>query len=264
VTSGYDASYRLNRRETKCNLSLVIDIIVKMKTSTLLSAFAALCGSALFAAACSSESKPPEPEPYVPPVTERDSGVVADTAPPIPSGIAASKAVCADYITCSVAATPAAASGVITDYGSTSNCWKGTEAEAKLCEKACADGKVRLAGLTRRVECGYKACTPAGDTFLVTNECDVCLRTQTEDRCCAERAKCAANTACVTFAEATWARCANDKFGAGPLAQLRPHARELSTCLDEYQGTSPAAYADFKALQACVGNCGNSCTRRRN
>jgi hypothetical protein len=228
---------------------------------------AAVVSIALAAAvgtACSSQSVPQEPDTYTPPAPNRDAGQASDSTAidgnTLDSAIVVSREVCASYIKCAEAATPGAAGAAVAQFGSASNCWKGTAAEAKICEKSCVEGTLQLGASSRLAACNYAACTSTTESFAFTRTCDACLRTQTMDRCCAERAKCAEGTACNTFAELTWARCGNDRYFGN---NLYPHARELSACLDQYNSTSPAAYADFKALQACVSDCQNTCTRRR-
>jgi hypothetical protein len=221
----------------------------------------AIVGAALLSAACASDNPPVEPE-YLPPAPTRDAGgsgdASVDTGPTLPIGIAASKEVCAGYIKCTAAATPASGAAAVERYGDASNCWKGNgpagEAEAKICENSCLAAKAQVGESSRLAECGYAACAPAGNSLAVTNECDQCLRTKTGDRCCTERAKCAGRTPCDSFARATWARC-GAAFGIGDGAARY----SLTTCLEYHQSADPVSYGEFKAFLDCAAPCKDAC-----
>jgi hypothetical protein len=74
---------------------------------------------------------------------------------------------CSMYIDCVSEANPDIAAGIITTYGSTSACWKGTAKEAAACEKACekADVACRKAACEMQEPADCSACCEQRDPY---------------------------------------------------------------------------------------------------
>lgn len=103
---------------------------MSLRTLVLLSSFflLSLAFSACSATTTSSSS------------SSSDGGANEDvTAPTTDAGANATtpKAVCAALIACMADVAPESVGGLVSLYGEASNCWKGTEAEAEACKKAC-------------------------------------------------------------------------------------------------------------------------------
>jgi hypothetical protein len=94
-------------------------------------------------------------------------GAAAQMQPPI----------CADYLACATAVTPAGAAELLAAYGPTGTCWSTTAQVAADCTNACKSGLLSLRG-TRNAACGCKrddecsGATPACD--LASGQCVAC------------------------------------------------------------------------------------------
>lgn len=95
-----------------------------------------VCSSISLAAGCSSAESNGTSDASAS-ATTSDAGTTGDATTGAPTVPSTPKAACEALIACMADVAPASVGGLVSLYGDASNCWKGGDADADACGKAC-------------------------------------------------------------------------------------------------------------------------------